>query len=33
MLPPVLLVDLIGKFCGGRCRVVVLDASHRSADL
>ena len=27
------LVDLIGKFCGGRCRVAVLDAARRSADL
>ena len=22
------LVDLIGEFCGGQCRVVVLDAAH-----
>ena len=27
------LVDLIGKFCGGRCRVAVLGAARRSADL
>ena len=27
------LIDLIGKFCGGRCRVEVLDAARRSADM
>jgi DNA/RNA-binding domain of Phe-tRNA-synthetase-like protein len=27
------LVDLIGQFCGGRCRVAILDAAHRSADI
>jgi DNA/RNA-binding domain of Phe-tRNA-synthetase-like protein len=27
------LVDLIGKFCGGQCRVAVLDYAHPSADL
>jgi len=27
------LVDLIAKFCGGRCRVVVLDAARRSGDV
>jgi DNA/RNA-binding domain of Phe-tRNA-synthetase-like protein len=27
------LVDLIGRFCGGRCRVAILDAAHRSADM
>jgi len=27
------LVDLIAKFCGGQCRVAILDAAHRSADL
>jgi DNA/RNA-binding domain of Phe-tRNA-synthetase-like protein len=27
------LVDLIGQFCGGRCRVAILDAAHRSADV
>jgi DNA/RNA-binding domain of Phe-tRNA-synthetase-like protein len=27
------LVDLIGKFCGGRCRVAILDAARRTADV
>ena len=27
------LVDLIGRFCAGRCRTAVLDAEHRTADL
>jgi DNA/RNA-binding domain of Phe-tRNA-synthetase-like protein len=27
------LVDLIGRFCGGRCRVEVLEAARRSASL
>jgi hypothetical protein len=27
------LIDLIGKFCGGQCRVVILDQSRPSADL
>jgi len=27
------LVDLIGKFCGGRCRMDILDAARRSASL
>jgi DNA/RNA-binding domain of Phe-tRNA-synthetase-like protein len=27
------LVDLIGEFCGGRCRVEILGAARRSADL
>lgn len=27
------LVDLIGRFCGGQCRTVILDAGRRSADL
>jgi DNA/RNA-binding domain of Phe-tRNA-synthetase-like protein len=27
------LVDLIGRFCGGHCRVAVLDKSRPSADL
>ncbi len=27
------LVDLIGTFCGGECRVEILDAARRSADL
>src|SRR4029077_1314354 len=27
------LVDLIGRFCAGRCRVAVLDHAHPSADI
>jgi hypothetical protein len=27
------LVDLIDKFCGGRCRVTILDRTHPTADL
>lgn len=27
------LVDLIGRFCGGRCRTAILDEGRRSADL
>jgi DNA/RNA-binding domain of Phe-tRNA-synthetase-like protein len=27
------LVDLIGKFCGAQCRVEILDAARRSAEL
>ena len=27
------LIDLIGTFCGGRCRVEILDAARRGADL
>jgi len=27
------LVDLIGQFCGGRCRVAILDSAHPTADL
>ena len=27
------LVDLIGRFSGGHCRVAILDAAHRSADV
>lgn len=27
------LVDLIGRFCGGRCRVAVLNAAHPTSDL
>jgi DNA/RNA-binding domain of Phe-tRNA-synthetase-like protein len=27
------LVQLIGKYCGGNCRVVVLNASHTGGDL
>jgi DNA/RNA-binding domain of Phe-tRNA-synthetase-like protein len=27
------LVDLIGRFCGGPCRVAILDGAHRSADI
>jgi DNA/RNA-binding domain of Phe-tRNA-synthetase-like protein len=27
------LIDLITKFCGGRCRVEILDSARRSADL
>ena len=27
------LVDLIGRFCGGQCRVAVLDSAHPGADL
>jgi len=27
------LVDLIGRFCGGICRVAILDAEHQSAQL
>ena len=27
------LIDLITKFCGGSCRVVILNATHRTGDL
>jgi DNA/RNA-binding domain of Phe-tRNA-synthetase-like protein len=27
------LIDLIGRFCGGRCRVAILDKSQPGADL
>jgi hypothetical protein len=27
------LIDLIEMFCGGRCRVAVLDAARRSVDV
>jgi len=27
------LIDLIDKFCRGRCRVAILDAAHHSAEL
>jgi DNA/RNA-binding domain of Phe-tRNA-synthetase-like protein len=27
------LVDLIGRFCGGQCRVAILDKSQPGADL
>jgi DNA/RNA-binding domain of Phe-tRNA-synthetase-like protein len=27
------LIDLITKFCGGRCRVVILNAKHPTGDL
>jgi DNA/RNA-binding domain of Phe-tRNA-synthetase-like protein len=27
------LIDLIGRFCGGRCGVTILDAARRSTDL
>jgi hypothetical protein len=27
------LIDLIEKFCGGRCRVAILDHARPSADL
>jgi DNA/RNA-binding domain of Phe-tRNA-synthetase-like protein len=27
------LVDLVGRFCGGRCRMAIADAAHRTAAL
>jgi DNA/RNA-binding domain of Phe-tRNA-synthetase-like protein len=27
------LIDLIGKFCAGQCRVAILDNAHQSAEL
>jgi DNA/RNA-binding domain of Phe-tRNA-synthetase-like protein len=27
------LIDLITKFCGGQCRAVILNATHRAGDL
>jgi DNA/RNA-binding domain of Phe-tRNA-synthetase-like protein len=27
------LIDLITKFCGGQCRVAILNAAHRTGDL